>query len=128
MTPIAGAILDGVPEREIEEAPDGVLDALWGKVQERWHDEALHAAVLEHAVRVQRLPELAGRYRALAEDPERSVIARKRLDAIVVTATNMLWSMKTPEPTRVPLSITLSAFGICLFLLALLGWAMWGRR
>lgn len=116
-----GAVSDG-------EAADAVLEALWGRVVERWDDEGVHAAVLEHAVRAQRLPDLAGRYRALADDADRGPLAKKRLDAIVARATTMLLSMQTPKPQKIPLSITLSAFGICAFLLGLLGWAMWGRR
>ena len=113
----------------VQELPtDAVLEALWGRVLERWDDEALHGAVLEHAVRAQRLPELAGRYRSLAEDAERGAIAKERLDAIVAAATSMLWSMQTPKPTKTPIGITLSAFGICAFLFLLLAWAMWGRR
>jgi hypothetical protein len=111
-----------------EDATDAVLDALWGRAVERWDDDAVHAALLDHAVRAQRLPDLAGRYRALAEDADRGVTAKKRLDALVVAATAMLWAMQTPKPQKVPLSITLSAVGICAFLLLLLGWAMWGRR
>jgi hypothetical protein len=113
----------------VEDQPaDAVLEALWGRALERWDDRAVHAAVLEHAVRVQRLPDLAGRYRALAEDAERGAVAKERLDAIVAAATSMLWAMQTPKPTKTPLSITLSAFGICAFLLLLLAWAMWGKR
>jgi hypothetical protein len=111
-----------------EEAADPVLEALWGRVLERWEDEAVHSAALDHAVRVQRLPDLAGRYRALADDEARGAFAKERLDAIVVAATSMLWAMKTPKPPKIPLSITLSAFGTCALLLALLGWAMWGKR
>ena len=73
-------------------------------------------------------PELAGRYRALVDDAARGPVARKKLDGIVLAATHMLWAMKTPKPEKVPLSITLTAFGVCAFLLLLLAWAMWGRR
>lgn len=111
-----------------EQPADAVLEALWGRALERWEDKAVHAAVLEHAVRVQRLPDLAGRYRAFAGDAERGTVAKERLDAIVAAATSMLFAMQTPKPTKTPLSITLSAFGICAFLLLLLAWAMWGRR
>jgi hypothetical protein len=111
-----------------EEATDPVLEALWGRVMESWDDEAVHAAALDHAVRAQRLPDLAGRYRAIAESGERAEVAKRRLDAIVIAATSMLMAMQSPKPQKIPLSITLSAFGICAFLLLLLGWAMWGRR
>jgi hypothetical protein len=111
-----------------DEAKDAVLEALWARVIERWDDDAAHGAVLDHAVRTHALPDLAGRYRALVDDAERGPVAKKKLDGIVLAATNMLWAMKSPEPGKVPISITLSAFAVCAFLLMLLAWAMWGRR
>ncbi len=111
-----------------EDAKDPVLDALWSRVVDCWDDEKVHAAALDHAVRAHALPDLAGRYRALVGDPAKGETAKKKLDGIVVAATNMLWAMKTPKPGKVPLPITLSAFGVCALLLLLLAWAMWGRR
>ncbi len=111
-----------------EDPEDAVLDALWRRVVEGWDDDAVHAAILQHAVRSERLPDLAGRYRALADDPAKSHVAKKKLDGIVVAATQMLMSMKTPKPGKVPLPITLSAFGICLFLLGWLAFAVWGKH
>jgi hypothetical protein len=113
----------------VQEQPnDAVLEALWGRALEHWGDKAVHAAVLEHAVRVKKLPDLAGRYRALSEDAERGPVAKERLDAIVAAATTMLWSMQTPKPTKIPTSITLSAFGVCAFLLLWLAWAVYGKH
>jgi hypothetical protein len=111
-----------------EDPKDAVLDALWARVMEAWDDEKPHHAVLEHALRAQALPELAGRYRALEGDPEKGALAKKRLDAIVLAATQMLMSMKTPKPGKVPLPITLTAFAISVLLLSWLGWAVWGRQ
>lgn len=106
---------------------DPVLDALWARVLEAWDDDKPHAAALEHALRAQMLPALAGRYRALADDPAKGPVAKKKLDGIVVAATQMLMSMKTPAPGKTPLPITLSAFGICMVLLLWLAWEIWGR-
>jgi hypothetical protein len=118
-----------VTDDEGDEPRDAVLEALWKRVLEAWDDEKAHAALIEHAVREQRLPEAAGRYRALADDPERGPVAKKKLDAIVLAATQMLLAMKTPKPGKgVPLPITLSAFGISAVLLAWLGWALWGHH
>jgi hypothetical protein len=111
-----------------EDPKDPVLDALWARVMEAWDDDKPHHAALEHALRVQALPDLAGRYRALVDDPAKGPRAKKRLDAIVVAATQMLMSMKTPKPGKVPLPITLTAFAICVLLLSWLGWAVWGRH
>jgi hypothetical protein len=109
-------------------AGDPVLDALWKRVLESWDDDRTHAALLDHAMRTQALPEIAGRYRSLADDPGRGPLARKKLDAIVLAATQMLMSMKTPRPGKTPLGITLSAFAVCLLLLAWMAWALWGPR
>jgi len=105
-----------------------VLEALWARVLEAWDDDRTHAAAIEHGVRSQSLPELAGRYRALVGDSQRGKVAEKKLDAIVVAATTLLLSQKTPPPGKVPLPITMSAFGICAVLLVWLMWALWGKR
>ena len=109
-----------------EAGHDPVLEALWKRVLDAWDDERVHAAVLDHAVRTGALPEIAGRYRALTSDPEKSARAKTKLDAIVVAATNMLWSTKMPVPGKIPLPITLSAVGVSLFLLLWLAWAVLG--
>jgi hypothetical protein len=109
-------------------AIDSVFDALWARVVDRWDDDKAHAAVLEHALRSKMLPELAGRYRAISNDSTRAPVATRQLDRIVVAATEMLMSMKTPAPGKIPLPITLSAFGVCVLLLAWLAFAVWGRH
>jgi hypothetical protein len=111
-----------------DEPKDAVLEALWKRVLEAWDDDRTHAALIDHAVRTQRLPEVAGHYRALSEDPERGAVARKKLDAVVLAATHMLLAMKTPRPGKVPLPLTLSALGICAALLAGLAWTLWGHH
>ena len=111
-----------------DEPKDAVLEALWKRVLDAWNDEKTHAALIEHAMREQRLPETAGRYRALIDAPDKGAVAKRKLDAIVLAATQMLMAMKTPKPGKVPLPITLSAFGVCALLLAWLGWAMWGHH
>jgi hypothetical protein len=110
-----------------DHVPDPVLDALWTRVLDAWFDPKAHVALLEHAVRSESLPEIAGRYRALVSDPERGAIAQQRLDAIVAAAMRMLEATKAPPPAKVPASITLSAFGVCAVLLAWLAWAVWGH-
>jgi hypothetical protein len=109
-------------------AQDPVFEALWARVVSAWDDDSAHAAIIQHALRAGELPELAGRYRGLVDDPERGAAAKKKLDAIVLTATQALMAMKTPKPERVPLSITLTAFAVCALLLGWLAWALWGPR
>jgi hypothetical protein len=111
-----------------EETSDPVFDALWQRVLETWEDDKAHAALIDHALREQHLPETAGRYRALVDHPEKGPLAKRKLDAIVLAATQMLMAMKTPKPEKVPLPITLTAFGICAVLLAWLAWGLWGHR
>jgi hypothetical protein len=107
---------------------DPVLEALWSRALQAWDDDKVHRALLDHAGRAGALPEVAARYRALAGHPEMGPGARRGLDAVVATATAMLQSMKTPASPGVPLPITLSALGICAFLLLWLAWAVWGPR
>ena len=113
---------------EDEDGRDPVLDALWERVTSAWEDEAAHASLLDHAVRSQRLPEIAGRYRAISQDPEKGAVARKKLDGIVIAATQMLVSMKTPKPGKVPLPITLTAFAVCMVMLGWVALAIWGKQ
>jgi hypothetical protein len=114
-----------VPEDEVN---DPLLEALWKRVLEDWDDDKTHAALLDHAVRTQLLPEIAARYRTLAGDPTRAEVAQKKINGILTAATEVLMSMKTPRPGKVPLPITLSAVAICLAVLSWLALALWGRR
>jgi hypothetical protein len=104
------------PDIPVHPAEAG-FETLWQRVLDQWDDDKQHAALLEFALRTEQLPEAAGRYRALKDDPAKGERAQKRLDAIVVAATQLMMSMKTPPQTKVPLPITLSAFGIFLFTL-----------
>lgn len=122
-----GARAQRGPEVE-DPTADPVLDALWSRAVDTWDDERAHTALLEHALRVQALPDLARRYRALVDDERRGPHAKKMIDAIVLAATNMLWSTKMPVRARVPLSITLSAVGVAVLLLSWLAWALWPQR
>lgn len=117
-----------MPDDDEDDPKDPVLEALWARVLEAWDEEKPHAAALDHAIRVQALPELAGRYRALADDPARGAFAKKRLDAIVLAATQMLMAMKTPKVGKTPVPITLSAVGVSALLLAWLAWEVWGHH
>ncbi|MBX3223290.1 MAG: hypothetical protein KF795_22450 [Labilithrix sp.] len=81
---------------------DAVFEALWKRALEAWDDDKPHAALLEHALKSDKLPDLAGRYRALESDPDKSARARKKIDGIVVAATQMLMATKTPPRTKTP--------------------------
>ena len=114
------------PEQQ-PEPDDELVDTLWKQVLDDWEDDRRHAALLEYALRGGKLPDVAGRYRALKDDPARGKRAQKQLDAIVLSATQMMLAMKSPGPTRPPASITLSAVGVCVALLGLLAYALLHR-
>ncbi len=48
-----------------------------------------HQAALTYALQTERLPDIAGRYRALLDDPEEGARAKKKIDGIVVAATQL---------------------------------------
>jgi hypothetical protein len=110
-----------------QETGDPLFDALWVKVLAAWDDDKVHGAILEYSVGAERLPDLAGHYRALSEDPVKGVRAKKRLDAIVIAATQMMMSMKSTAPTTVPLSITLTVAGLFACAVAFVAYAMMHR-
>jgi hypothetical protein len=119
---------DSVPGGD-DAVDDPILEALWKRALDAWDDEKVHVALLEHALRATELPEVAGRYRALLEDPDRGAIAKRRIDAIVVAASSMLLSTKTPRLEKpIPIGITLTAIGICLTLLGWVALALWGSH
>jgi hypothetical protein len=117
-----------LPEAATEPTGDALFDALWSKVLVTWDDDKAHAAVLEYALTGERLAELAGRYRALKEVPARAERAQKRLDAIVLAATQLMMSLRTTPNTKVPLPITLSVAGLFACAVAFAAYALLHRN
>src|SRR4051812_28144956 len=76
-------------QAEQTESADAIFDALWGRVVEAWDEDKPHQAILDHALRSQGLPRLAGLYRSLADDPVKGPRAKKKMDGIVAAATQM---------------------------------------
>ena len=116
------------PEADAEPAGDALFEALWTKVVDAWDDDKAHAAILDYAVRAEKLPDLAGRYRAQKDDPAKGEKATKRLDAIIVAATQMMMSMKTPANVKIPMSITMTVFGLVVFALLFVAYAVFHRN
>lgn len=117
----APAVSADAPAAGAEDTGDLVFEALWKRVNDAWDEDAPHAALLEHSIRTGRLPEVAGRYRLLKDDPVRGVKAKKRLDGVVMAATHLLYATKTPKPTKVPWPVTAVAgivSAVLLFYLA----------
>ncbi len=105
----------------MSEGPDDALDILWQRVLEDWHEPKPHTALLEYALAMQRLPDVAGRYRALEDDPDKGAEAKKRLQGVVLAATQLLMSTATTrEKTRGPAIVLVVA--IVVFF-ALMTWA-----
>jgi hypothetical protein len=110
------------PEEDL--TGDPLFEVLWAKVLASWDDDKAHGSILEYSVAVERLPDLAGRYRALKDDLTKGERARKGLDAIVIAATQVMMSMRTPANTTIPLSITLSVAGLFACAVAFVAYAM----
>lgn len=111
-----------------EPTPQGALDTLWSETLAAWDDDKKHTALLDYALRTQTLPDLAGRYRSLLDDPERGALAKKRIDAIVIAATQMLMATKTTPQAKPPWQWTASA---AILFVVVVGWlimAMTGKR
>lgn len=107
---------------EPETPQDDPFDLLWARALEEWDDDARHAALLEFALASERLPDLAGKYRALETDPEKAPKAKERLDALVTAATAVLASMKTPAP---PKSNKVLTFFAAIVSAAITSWVVW---
>jgi hypothetical protein len=107
---------------------DPLFETLWARVLEAWDEDKPHQALLQYALRAEHLPDLAGRYRALKEDAAKGERAKKQIDAIVNAATQMMLAMKTPPRVKPPVSLTITAFTIAALVMALLAWAVYGRR
>lgn len=113
-------------EKALEELGDrdAIFEALWRRCLEAWDDDKPHAAILEHSLKSEKLPDLAGRYRALKDDPEKGARAQKKIDAIVVAATQMLMATKTPPRTKTPWQWTLAAGIMFIVVITYLFWAL----
>jgi hypothetical protein len=110
------------------ETPDPVFEALWARVLEAWEDDKPHHAILQHAIDHQLLPDLAGRYRTLTEDPEKGARAKKKMDGIVVAATQMMLSMKTPARTKTPWQWNLAVAFMFVIVVGWLAYVIFGHR
>ena len=110
-----------------DESPtDDVFDALWKRCLEAWDDEGPHRAILEHALRTERLADLAGRYRAFKDDPDqaRRERAQKKIDGIVAAAMQLMMATKTPPRTKTPWTWTVAAALVFLIVCAWLSYQL----
>lgn len=95
-----------------------VFDALWSGVINDWDNDDRHHRFLEHARLEGSLLDAAARYRPLKDDPERALVAQKRLEAIAFLATQELLAHKTERRKGTPRWVVALAVSVCLALLA----------
>jgi hypothetical protein len=110
------------------ESPDAIFEALWKRVLEAWDDDKPHQAALTYAVQNERLPDIAGRYRALVDDPEKGARAKKRIDAIVAAATQMLMATKTAPREKLPWQWTASVAVVFVLVVSFLAYKILVHR
>jgi len=101
---------------------DAILEALWKRVLEAWEDDKPHQAALSYALQNERLPDIAGRYRKLLDDPEKGARAKKKIDAIVVAATQLLMATKTPPREKIPWQWTASVAAVFVLVVSFLAY------
>ena len=107
---------------EEEATPDAIFETLWKRALEAWDDDKPHAALLTYALDSDRLPDLAGRYRALFDDEEKGPRAKKKIDGIVVAATQLMMATKTPPRTKTPWQWTASVAVVMVLVVGFLAY------
>jgi len=110
-----------------DEEQDVVFETLWGRVDEAWEDDKTHTAFLDYCLRAQRLPEAAGRYRGVKDDPVRGELAKKKMGAIILAAESMLQAARTPRVQKVPWQVTASGLAFLGLLLFWVAYAFFRR-
>jgi hypothetical protein len=113
---------DEAPAEDADESPDAVFEALWKRVLEAWDDDKPHQAALTYALQTERLPDIAGRYRKLIDDPDKGARAKKKIDGIVVAATQLLLATKTPPREKVPWQWTASVAAVFVLVVSFLAY------
>ena len=92
-------------EEGIGEAPDVVFAGAMDARARSWDEDKPHQAALSYAIEHEMLPEIAGRYRKLFDDPEKGARAKKKVDGIVIAATQLMLATKTPPREKVPWTV-----------------------
>ena len=115
-------------EEGVGEAPDVVFQTLWARVLEAWDDDKPHQLALSYALEHEMLPEIAGRYRKLLDDPEKGARAKKKIDGIVVAATQLLMATKTAPREKVPWTWTASVALFMVVVISFLAYKIFGHH
>jgi hypothetical protein len=112
----------------IGEPPDVVFAALWTRVLASWDEDKPHQAALSYALEHEMLPEIAGRYRKLFDDPEKGARAKKKVDGIVMAATQLMLATKTPPREKVPWTWTASAALFMVVVISFLAYKLFAHH
>ncbi len=115
-------------EEGVGEAPDVVFQALWARVLEAWDEDKPHQLALTYAIEHGMLPEIAGRYRKLLDDPEKSERTKKKINGIVIAATQLLMATKTPSREKVPWTWTASVAVFMVVVISFLAYKIFGHH
>lgn len=97
------------------------IDAAWVTLLDQWSDPERHRRFVALARTLDRLPDAARRYRAVADDPARSERARDALDQILKVAMLSLTQVRRePAPPRfryvIPVGVAMLAVVALMFL------------
>lgn len=79
---------------------DEQRESLWKCVVERWDEEATHATFLEYCRRTDALSDAATRYRGMSGDRDRGPEAQRRLQGVVVLATQAMMTQRSSPPQK----------------------------
>ena len=115
-------------EEGVGEAPDVVFQALWARVLEAWDEDKPHQLALTYAIEHEMLPEIAGRYRKLLDDPEKGARAKKKMDGIVMAATQLLLATKSAPREKVPWTWTASVAVVMVLVVSFLAYKLFGHH
>jgi hypothetical protein len=85
---------------------DEQREQLWKRVTTQWDDPGTHGAFLEYCQRSGALSDAASRYRGMAGDRERGPEAQRRLQAVVLLATQAMMVDRTPPRRGTPTWLT----------------------
>ncbi len=102
------------------------IDEAWARVEADWGDEEAHRRFVGVSMALERLPEAGKRYRHVQEvDPSRSEDAARRIDKLIVLATQQLQDTRVvPTTTEHKRTLTWAAFFIMLVLMGAGAWLL----
>ena len=103
---------------------DDALDVLWKHVLEDWDNPKAHDAFVQMAFDREALGEAAARYKSLLDDEERQELAKKKLGAVVLLATQVMEASKSEGTVKTPRWLLWLAAAICAGTLAVLAYAL----